>query len=266
MRSRFLLVSFLVHSLLVGLVLAVPARARRSLPPAQFLPEKERVVYTAILKQAASLKAAPVKESRIALTKKKKVKVLKKVAKSQVALKPSPSPSPPPKDEKVAILKKIPYFAGWTEADLKNLELPPGIKDWNELAAVTAVLDKQNWLGAPPELSHQASASQQATDSSDPLAAISDLLAGFKSEDNLGWKIRTVGDRNEMAFQYIDMMFIARWKEGEPVARVFYFPFGGKESDKAFEVPVDASADQKDREANLVAQIIIGYQMAGMPR
>jgi hypothetical protein len=263
-RARFLLVSFLFHSLLVGLVLAIPARARRSLPPAQFLPEKERIVYTAILKQAGKIKPAPVKESRIALPKKKKV--ILKVAKSQVALKPSPSPSPPPKNEKVAILKKLPYFAGWSEADLKNLELPPGIKDWNELAAVTAVLDKQNWLGAPPELSHQASASLPATDSSDPLAAISDLLAGFKSQDNLGWKIRVVGGSNEMAFQYIDMMFVARWKEGEKTARVCYFPFGGKESDKAFEVPVDTAPDQKDREANLVAQIIIGYQMAGMPR
>jgi hypothetical protein len=54
---------------------------------------------------------------------------------------------------KVAFLKKLPYFKKWPEDRLRRLELPPGVKSWEEAKAITDYFDKQyDWTTAPPEL------------------------------------------------------------------------------------------------------------------
>jgi len=52
----------------------------------------------------------------------------------------------------LAQLRRLDYFKNWSEADLNNLELPPGVKSWEEFVKLNDQIDKTNWAFLPPEL------------------------------------------------------------------------------------------------------------------
>lgn len=283
MRGGFFLASLALHSILIGMLIAQPSRGIR---PARTLniSDKQRIVYTALLKQAAKVQRAQAAKARVTMPNKASAAAAKKAKPEKIAKnnvkKPKPMPTPEASssipasastkltvEEKIATLKKLPYFSGWSDADLKNLELPPGVSDWGQVAAITDMLDKSNWIGAPPELEHNASKSGDVN----PLEAanvLADMLAAFENKDEIGYRINVNNGRYTMAFNYTDMMFIARWNEADAKARVCYYPKkGGKEDpNKVFEVPVDPDKNLDNKQANMAANIIIGYQAAGMPR
>lgn len=265
MKKRFLLASFLIHGLLLTSILAVPARGGRRGPKPPALSEKERIVYTALVKQAMKAKPIPVAaKGPIAIQKKKKKETAKvaKVDKKPVAPTPTPPPSAPDEKEKLSILKK--YYPNLSDQEIKDFKLPPGVKDWKEFDSITALLDQQNWLGVPPEL---ASGSAQASGSVGILDALADLLAPFDQQEGLDSSIQKRGDTTVMVCQYGDMMFVAQWKEGEALARVNYFAHGKSlDPAKSFTIPVDASTNLDDLKVNMQAQVILGYQSAGSPR
>jgi hypothetical protein len=64
-------------------------------------------------------------------------------------------------------MRRIPYFAGMTDAQLRQQRLPPGMKAWGEVAGVTQQLDGLNWMMLPPETGPQGAPAPDgaATDS-----------------------------------------------------------------------------------------------------
>jgi len=69
--------------------------------------------------------------------------------------KPDPKAEKIEKEQKakVTFLKKQPYFKNWPEVRIRRLELPPGIKSWEEAQKLTEYFDTQyNWTSTPPEL------------------------------------------------------------------------------------------------------------------
>jgi hypothetical protein len=72
------------------------------------------------------------------------------------AAKPTPKPTPratpdPAEQRRFSQMRRIPYFATMTDAQLRQQRLPPGLKDWGEVAGVTQQLDDIRWLFLPPE-------------------------------------------------------------------------------------------------------------------
>lgn len=125
---------------------------------------------------------------------------------------------------KIAILKKYPYFKNWSDARIKKLELPPGMKDWNEATKLTEYFDTQyKWTYTPPALGDgkpkndpdvnpYASASPEAT------ATPEDELPKWKEykENSNDYSIRFYKDNTG---------FIVYFKENEKKVTVSYFPF-----------------------------------------
>ncbi len=224
------------------------------------------LVELAKLQQAApkaAPKAAPVAApGTVAYPKKKKEKPKPPPKPQQVAkapkpqATPTPKPTPDPMEAKLAELRKHPYFKDWPEEKLRNLQLPPGMKTWDELAKMTTQLDGLDWKGAPPNLGEkEASAGQGAGFGMPGL---------FGSADGFGFKGRaqTPDGKWQLAYQEMNVMFVARWAEGEGAAKVFYYPFGGKEDpSKSFEIAVEAD------DASMVAAMNINHQliMMGQP-
>lgn len=215
--------------------------------------------------QAAAPKAAPkavVAEARgtVAMPKKKKEKPKPKP--QQVANQPKPAPTPKPAatpdplEAKLTELRKHPYFKDWPEEKLRNLQLPPGMTSWDELAKMTAQLDGLDWKGPPPDLGKKEATAGQGGGFG--------LPGLFGSSDGFGFKGReqTPDGKWQLAYQEMNVMFVARWAEGEPTAKVYYYPFGGKEDPaKSFEITIEAD------DAVMVAAMNINHQliMMGQP-
>lgn len=265
MHAGSLGLSVALHVLLVG-ALALPLARGGSSKPMPPLPPETKMVLVEIAKLQQQQAAAPKPaQGTIAYPKKKKKpeprpkpKEAAKPKPQQVAVKPTPRPTPTPDPlaAKLAELRKHPYFKDWPEEKLRNLQLPPGMTSWDELAKVTGQLDELDWKGAPPDLGQkQASAGQGGGFG---------LPGLFGSNEGFGYAARTQtpDGRWQLAFQQMDTMFVARWSEGDAAARVFYYPFGGKEDPaRAFDIAVATD------DAEMVASMNINHQliMMGQP-
>ncbi len=126
--------------------------------------------------------------------------------------------------QKIAILKKYPYFKNWSDARIKRLELPPGIKDWNEAVKLTEYFDTQyKWTYTPPALGdsknneNNSDVNPYATPSPES-TPIPDELPKWKEykENSNDYSIRFYKD---------DIGFISYFRENEKKVTVSYFPF-----------------------------------------
>ncbi len=226
------------------------------MPP---LPKETRVVLVELAKlRDAAPKPAPV-PAKGTVTYPKKKKEKPKPKPQQVAAKPTPKPSPQPTPTpdpmaaKLAELRKHPYFKDWPEEKLRNLQLPPGMTSWDELADMTSKLDGLDWRVAPPSLGKQDAAAGQG--------GWFGLPGLFGSADGFGFKGReqTPDGTWQLAYQEMNLMFVARWAEGETAAKVFYYPFGGAEDPaKTFDIAVDTD------DAGMVAAMNINHQLLMM--
>jgi hypothetical protein len=178
-----------IISLILSLALHISAIAAITTMQLLFKPEPKRTKIMYIkpvkLSQLRTLKPQPAKPKPIdkKINTPKKTETVKPKT-EKIAEKPRPSPTPfpimtvPPVETtpvpaptkkpldpaaekkareekaKITFLKKQPYFKNWSDERLKRLELPPGIKSWEEAVALTDYFDKQyNWTETPPELS-----------------------------------------------------------------------------------------------------------------
>lgn len=261
MHAGSLGASLALHVLLIAAVVLPMGRGgARPMPP---LPKETQVVLVELAKlKAAAPKVAPkavavTPQGTVAMPKKKKEKPKPKPAKvatkpQEATPAPKPTPTPDPIAAKIAELRKHPYFKDWPEEKLRNLQLPPGMSNWDELAKMTAQLDGLDWKGAPPKLGNETAS---AGGGGWWLPGVFDSAAGFgfKGREQLAdgsWRL---------AYQEMNIVFVAHWPEGAGTAKVHYYPFGGKEDPaKAFEIAVDAD------DANMVAAMNINHQLIQM--
>lgn len=247
--------SLALHALLIGVFVAPLAKGggARPMPP---MPKEAQVMLVELAKlQEAAPKPAPAPaQGTVAYPKKKKEpkpQATPKPKPQEVASKPKPTPTPDPLAAKLAELRKHPYFKDWPEEKLRNLQLPPGMTSWDELAKMTAQLDGLDWKGAPPELGKKDTG---------PAGGFG-LPGLFGSADGFGFKGReqTPDGKWQLAYQEMNVMFVARWAEGEPSATVFYYPFGGKEDPaKTFAIAVESD------DTAMVAAMNINHQLIQM--
>lgn len=265
MRLGPLGASLFVHGLLMGLLL-VPATGAVRQAPSLPMPTPN---VTMALVDLAKLQAKPLAPptGTIQYPRKKKhlmAKVAPKPTIVKVAAKPTPRPSPLPKpnqDERKifeALRKADPSFAKMTDDQIRKLPLPPGMKSWADVLAMTGNLDKLDWTHAPPDTVDKTAASASA--------------GGF-----FGWAPPNIKDdavymgalkREEVngtwhfTFQYFGSVLVAEWQEGETVAKVAYYPINGKpEAAKTFSIAV-ATSDE-DLAAEMQAQF--GLISQGLP-
>ena len=143
--------------------------------------------------------------------------------------------------EKIAILKKYPYFKNWSDARIKKLELPPGMNNWNEAIKLTEYFDTQNkWTNNPPALGDGPPGTKNqdinpyATPSADSTPIPEDELPKWKEykENSNDYSIRFYKD---------DIGFISYFKENERKTTISYFPF----------TPVISDPPKEDEEINI---------------
>ncbi len=265
MHAGSLGASIALHVLLIGaFVLPLGKGGARPMPP---MPKDAQVMLMELAKiqeaapKAAAPKPAPaIAQGTVARAKKKKEKPKPKVepkkqqvAKNAPAPKPTPKPTPDPLEAKLAELRKHPYFKDWPEEKLRNLQLPPGMTSWDELAKMTAQLDGLDWKGPPPDLGKKEATAGQGGGFG--------LPGLFGSADGFGFKGREQAPDGtwQLAYQEMNVMFVARWSEGSTVAKVFYYPFGGKEDPtKTFDIAVEAD------DTTMVASMNINHQLIQM--
>lgn len=251
--------SLALHVLVIGaLVLPLARGGARPAPP---MPKEAQVLLMELAEiQQEAPKPAPKvakiePEGTVAMPEKKSAKPTPPPAARKPTPKPSPTPSPTPDpmEAKLAELRQHPYFKDWPEEKLRDLQLPPGMTSWDELAKMTAQLDGLDWTGAPPDLG-------QKQDQVGPEGGFG-LPGLFGSADGFGFKGREqMPDGTwRLAYQEMNTMFVARWAEGATSAKVTYYPYGGEEDpERAFEIAVDAD------DATMVAAMNINHQLIQM--
>ncbi|MNR89422.1 hypothetical protein D3C72_203880 [compost metagenome] len=268
MHAGSLGASIALHVLLIGaFILPMGKGGARPAPP---MPKEAQVLLMELAKiQEAAPKAAPkpvtpTTQGTVTYPKKKKDPPKPKPKPEQVANqpkpqapptpKPSPTPAatPDPMEAKLAELRKHPYFKDWPEEKLRNLQLPHGMKSWDELAKMTAQLDGLDWKGAPPALGQKEASA--GTGGGFGLGGL------FGTADGFGFKGREKAPDGswQLAYQELNVMFVARWAEGAAVAKVFYYPFGGKEDPaKTFDIAVEGEDTTMVASMNLNHQLIM---------
>lgn len=260
--------SLLLHALVLG-ALVVPAGSavRRAQPLPLPTPN-----FTVALVELAKLqpKALETKTGTIKYPhKKKKQEPPKKVALKpkpqpvKVAAKPKPAPTPkatpvpksPDKDHATfEALRKYKEYAGLTDEQIRKMPLPPGMKDWKSVLAMTKELDKLDWTQPPPDTGDKA---KQVSGGGFFGWAPSGL--GQSAEFMGGPAREQVDGKWRYAFQYFGVVMVAEWTEGAASAKVAYYPFGQKPDEgKTFEVSV------KPRDEDMSAEMIGQYTLISM--
>ncbi len=263
MRFGSLGASILVHTLVLG-ILAIPAASsvRRIMPQPMPTPH-----VTMALVELAKLqpKLQTPQQGTIQYPKKKK-KEPPQVAKrpdpkpqaAKVAAKPAPKPTPRPTEDPnkkiFDALRKHPQFAGMTDEQIRNMPLPPGMKDWKQVLAMTGKLDELDWTQAPPD-----TVTKEATGSAGGFFGWAPPMIGQTAEYVGGAKRELVNGKWRFAFQYSNTIMVAEWAETAFVAKVAYYNYGGKpEESRTFEIPV------VPRDEDMSAHMITQYTLISM--
>lgn len=256
MRLGSLGASVLVHALVLG-VLAIPATSavRRIMP--QPLPTPQVTMALVELAKLQPKLQAP-QQGTIQYPKKKKEppKVEKrpdpKPQPAKVAAKPTPKPTPRPTEDPnqkiFDALRQHPQFAGMTDDEIRNMPLPPGMKDWKQVLAMTGKLDELDWTQAPPDTGNK-----DATASVGGFFGWAPPVIGETAEYVGGAKRELVNGKWRFAFQYSNTIMVAEWAENAFVAKVAYYPYGGKpEESKTFDIAVQPR--DEDMSAHMIGQ------------
>lgn len=263
MRLGSIGASLLVHALVLGvLVLPGTSAARRAMP--QPLPTPQLTMALVELAKLQPKLQAP-QHGTIQYPKKKKKPEPPKVAKrpdpkqpAKVAAKPTPKPTPRPTEDPnkkiFDALRKHPQFAGMTDEQIRNTPLPYGMKDWKQVLAMTGKLDELDWTQPPPETNPKG-----ATASVGGFFGWAPPMIGQTAEYVGGPKREQVNGKWHFAFQYSGTVMVAEWTDNAFVAKVAYYPYGGKpEEGRTFDIPVLA------RDEDLSAHMIAQYTLVSM--
>jgi len=151
--------------------------------------------------------------------------------------------------KKIQILRKNPYFKDWSDDRIKKLELPPGMKDWDEVEKLTNYLDNQyNWIYTPPNLGNDS--------------------------NKIIWKDFKINNNLQIRFLFENIFFIAEFQDDKNTISVTYFnnkskinenfdlPENIKDEDIKsfeFEITVKISDNDKNNTINYYINQIIEY-------
>ena len=253
MRATAFGASLAIHALVLGLFL-LPGGGRASTPPP---PPPLMLLEAARLQPKIQPVRSLPKQGSIHFPRKKK-RIVK------VAVKPHPSPTPPPRpkptldpDHKIfQALRRYKQFANLTDAQIRKMPLPPGMKNWQDVLAMTQSLDKLDWTQAPPDTGDKtASASSGGFFSWAPAQL---AQSGIYMGDG-GAKRQLVNGQWHYAFQYFGTVMVAQWKDGDSIATVAYYATGSKpDPTKTFEVTITPTDD------GLTGQMIAQYTLISM--
>ncbi|MBO9541881.1 hypothetical protein J7643_14935 [bacterium] len=275
--------SLLIHALVLGALVFPAGSAARRVPPMP-LPTPNITVALVALEKLQP-KTVEIKKGTIQYPDKKKPepkptptpkpaatpKVAAKPtpAPAKVATKPKPAPTPRPTPSAKPVdkdhatfeaLRQYKEYAGLTDEQIRKMPLPPGMKDWKSVLAMTKELDKLDWTQPPP-------------DTGDKTKKVSG--GGFfgwapsglgQSTEYMGGPAREqVDGKWRYAFQYFGAVMVAEWVEGADVAKVAYYPYGQKpDESKTFEISVKPK--DEDMSAEMIAQYtLISMGQAPMP-
>lgn len=166
--------------------------------------------------------------------------------------KPKPTPKPSPtltKEQKqFKTMRKIPYFAKMSDAELRKQKLPPGMTSWDEVIEMGEKLDGLDWLFLPPETGKApaSGAPQPNIPTASPVPSA--MPSPVESVDPEG--------NHSLTFALEDKTtFLVTWKDGDEKATVVYKPENAKpdEPERTFQVPYSADRDK------FMADIQSGY-------
>jgi hypothetical protein len=251
--------SLLIHALVLGaLVFPAGSAARRIKPLPMPTPN-----ITVALVELAKLhpKALETHTGTIKYPEKKaeppKAKPAPRptpvAAKPKPTPKPTPTPTPKQQDKEHATfeaLRKYKEYAGLTDEQIRKMPLPPGMKDWKSVLAMTQELDKLDWTQPPPDTGDKADKKVSGGGffgwAPSGLGQTSEYMGGPAREQ--------VDGKWRYAFQYFGTVLVAEWTEGAATAKVAYYPFGQKpDESKTFEILVKST--DEDMSALMIAQI-----------
>ncbi|HEY9721131.1 MAG TPA: hypothetical protein V6D47_03910 [Oscillatoriaceae cyanobacterium] len=123
--------------------------------------------------------------------------------------KPTPKPTPKPKlskeQEQFRIMRQIPYFKHMTDAQLRRQKLPPGLKQWSDVAKMDKKLDALPWLAIAPPTGQETPT--PATNAAVPSAVPSPLESVLNGQHTL-------------SFSAQGTEFVATWNDGDKLVNV----------------------------------------------
>lgn len=260
MRLGALGASTLVHLLMLGVFVLPGTTAVRRMAPRP-VPSLPVVMALVELEKKAPVQdhgTVPIPRPTPAATPKPKPTQAPKVAAKPT---PKPSPSEDPQKKIFDELRKYKEYTGMTDEQIRKLPLPPGMKSWGEVLAMTRNLDRLNWSSMPPDLGSKSATASPVFGffgwAPPGLADTTDYMGGPQRE--------LVDGRWRFAFQYYGTVMVAEWNDGAAAARVAYYPHGGKPDEKhAFDVPVMPTDEELS--GQMIAQYtLISLGQAPMP-
>ncbi|HEY9898734.1 MAG TPA: hypothetical protein V6D00_06090 [Pantanalinema sp.] len=269
--------SLLIHALVIGALVFPAGSAARRVKP---LPLPTPNITVALVELARLRpKALETHTGTIKYPEKKKKHQPHKPAPApkatptpaKVAAKPKPTPKPTPlptpsakpveKDhETFEALRKYKEYAGLTDEQIRKMPLPPGMKDWKSVLAMTKELDKLDWTQPPPD-----TGDKEKKVSGGGFFGWAPSGLGQTAEYMGGPAREQVDGKWRYAFQYFGTVMVAEWTEGATAAKVAYYPFGQKPDEaKTFEVPVKPR--DEDMSAAMIGQFyLISAGQAPLP-
>lgn len=251
MRPGSIGASLLIHALILG-AFVIPGGRRSHMPPPPQIPPQMVLIELAKLQ---AMSPTP-DQGTIRYPKKKKAQPPVKVA-AKPDIKPTPQPTPrptlDPNHRVFEELRRNKQFANLTDEAIRKMPLPPGMKDWKDVLAMTQSLDKLDWTQAPPDTGKDmASASIGGFFGwAPPQLNQSDIY--FGSGDA---RRELVNGTWRFAFQYFGTVMVAEWRDGSSVAKVAYYPIGGKPDEtKTFDISVRPTDEEVTGE--MIAQFTL---------
>jgi hypothetical protein len=163
---------------------------------------------------------------------------------SRPPAKPTPTPTPTP--DKVAVLRRHPEFQNLTDEQIRQLELPPGLKNWDEFAKLAKDIGMFRGAAPPPPTTN----GQEAPGSD----VNSDPVWTWREDD--GAQIGIVawwGGRATIS-----------WKPGDRKASGLIIPEIPHPSPVPYDVPIGNGSD-REGVASAVIRILRAFNANGDP-
>lgn len=259
--------SLLIHGFLLGILVIPGGRMVASLPMPLPTPNVTMLLVE-LSKQAPKPVVRPGTIQYPHKRKKRPVAIAPKPrpAPVKVAIKPTPAPTPKPREDRdhkvFEALRRSKEFAGMTDEQIRKMPLPPGMKSWQDVLAMTGNLDKLDWTTMPPDTVDKTAASGSAG-----LFGWAPVIWGLDKQAIGGTGRQLTNGRWQFVYQFQDMMYVAEWPDGAVAATVAYYPAGSRpDPGKTFQVAVKP-ADKDPGDRDLIGDITTQYLLIknGLP-
>ncbi len=165
---------------------------------------------------------------------------------TQAAVRPTPSPTPTPIPDQLTILRRYPDFQAMTDEQIRALELPPGLKNWDEFAKLAKDIGLFQGAAPPPP----TTAGQGAPDG----VPNSDPIWSWRDEE---------GVQIGMVVWWGGKATIS-WKPGDDVASGLIVPAIPEPSPVPYDLPITSGSD-REAVATSVIRILRAFNADGDP-